>query len=409
VINLDFETYSEAGYVWTPDAGRSKLGAWKGKGIGAVGAAVYAEHPTCEVLCLSWYQNWEPRVWLPGTPAPGMLFDHIARGGLLSASNSGFERHIWEYVCVARMGWPEVPREQWRCSQAKARLVGVPGKLKLAAEYLSVPTQKNPDGMRLIKLLSCPRSPTKTDARRRITMADVPVDAAKMVAYCADDVLAERGVDAALPPMSEHELRIWQLDQDINARGVAVDSDGLQACIDVLELARPELNEELRELSGGAVESADAVQALRNWIDPGLDCLDSEKVGWLLEHGELAPDKRRALEIRQALGSKSVSKVYAMRDMLSGDGRLRDLFAYCGATRTRRWAGRGPQPQNLPKATLPNGHSVDSALQILATRDMAFIRATLGDPVEAIKACLRGLFVAKPEHDLIASVALATM
>ena len=53
--DMDFETYSEAGCIWdeTRKTWRAPKGAQK-KGISAVGAAVYAEHPSTEVLILAY-------------------------------------------------------------------------------------------------------------------------------------------------------------------------------------------------------------------------------------------------------------------------------------------------------------------------------------------------------------------
>ena len=54
MIRLDFETYSEAGFVW--DGALSKWGAPPGatkKGLLVVGSRAYVEHPTFEVLTLS--------------------------------------------------------------------------------------------------------------------------------------------------------------------------------------------------------------------------------------------------------------------------------------------------------------------------------------------------------------------
>ena len=67
--------------------------------------------------------------------------DDIA-GGLIEAWNVSFERHIWERVCVPRMGWPPVPRWQWRCAMAKARAFALPGGLAKAADVLGSGTLK---------------------------------------------------------------------------------------------------------------------------------------------------------------------------------------------------------------------------------------------------------------------------
>ena len=78
--DLDFETYSEAGYVW--DAGRMKWGCLRGtdkKGLGVVGAQVYAEHPSTEVLSL-YYDLKDGR-----RPAPLVAHGRIAAGGAARA------------------------------------------------------------------------------------------------------------------------------------------------------------------------------------------------------------------------------------------------------------------------------------------------------------------------------------
>ena len=57
VPDLDFETFSAAGFVWDDEAGK-----WRGppnasqgkKGLFVVGAAVYTEDPSCEVLSLAY-------------------------------------------------------------------------------------------------------------------------------------------------------------------------------------------------------------------------------------------------------------------------------------------------------------------------------------------------------------------
>ena len=96
--DFDFETYSEAGYDFD--------GKWRSitksppHGIGAVGAPVYSEHPSTEVLSLAYNlkDGIGPRIWTPGCPPPTDLFDHIAAGGLLEAWNSAFEFYIWKNV-----------------------------------------------------------------------------------------------------------------------------------------------------------------------------------------------------------------------------------------------------------------------------------------------------------------------
>ena len=176
---IDFETYSAAGFVWD-DASQSwkaPTGATK-KGISAVGTVAYAEHPTTEVITLSYrLPGGELKRWQPGMPAPQDLFDHIAAGGLVEAHNWLFEFALWHYVCRRLYGWPALPMHQMRCSAAKARVNNLPGALDSLTAVLPTTVKKNPDGKRLINKFSVPQKPTKKQPATRIHPHDDPEDA----------------------------------------------------------------------------------------------------------------------------------------------------------------------------------------------------------------------------------------
>ena len=136
---LDFETYSEAGYVWEEDRKKWRALEKNKTGIASVGAAVYSEHPSTEVLSIAYdlKDGQGPRLWIPGSAPPSDLFRYIQAGGLVEAHNSGFEFYIWKNVCNARMGWPPLPLRQLRCSMAKARAWSLPGALNKAIKALN--------------------------------------------------------------------------------------------------------------------------------------------------------------------------------------------------------------------------------------------------------------------------------
>lgn len=445
--DMDFETYSEAGYYFD-DATNKWRSITKSPphGLGAVGAAVYAEHPSTEVLSLAYNlkDGLGERLWLPGMPPPNDLFDHIANGGLLEAWNSAFEWHIWSNVCV-RMGWPPLPFWQLRDAMAKARAWSLPGKLGKAAEVLQVDDQKIGDGSRLLNKYSKPRSPTKKDVRRRIrpTDTDQLEDAAKLYEYNIGDIRAESAVSARIPDLSDEELTLWLLDQCINFRGVNIDRDALSNCKAIIEQAHERYTAELVAITGGTVKAPSEIQKLSGWLSAQgvhMASLDAEHVENALQRDDLPPDARRVLEIRASLGAASVKKLFAIDRRTSRDGRLKDLFAFCGADRTGRFAGRGPQPQNLPNSgpkvkhcdadTGCNRHygahldkcpwcsmpewvggsaaewsvaAVEDALAVMAYRRLEYVETVFGDAVAAVSGCLRGLFSASKGCDLICS------
>lgn len=443
--DMDFETYSEAGFVWDDAAGKWRApsgAAGTKRGLGLVGAAVYSEHPTCEVLCLAYdlKAGAGRRHWRPGLPPPTDLFAHLVSGGLIEIHNAGFEAWVWRNVCVSRYGWPALPTAQLRCSMAKARAHALPGGLDDLGSVLGIATRKDADGKRLLTKFSIPRNPTKTDARRRITPEQDPADAAKLYAYNGTDIVAESQASALIPDLSPDELEFWQHDQAINARGVAVDLEAVGNCIAIIEQAYERYNGELRTLTGGVADEASQLARIQGWLASRgvhLQSMDEEHTAYALEHHGLTGPERRVLEIRQLVASASVKKLYALALTATRAGRVHDLYSYHGA-RPGRATGGGVQPQNLPKdgpavyrcvacsrwfgahreecawcgkpvpldMLKPRGWTIDAiedALEVIATRSLDCVELFFGDALALIVGCLRGLFIAADGHDLIAS------
>jgi len=439
--DLDFETYSEAGYTWD-----NELNKWVSitksppHGLGAVGASAYSEHPSTEVLSLAYdlKDGQGARMWIPSMPPPVELFEHIAKLGLLEAHNSAFEWYIWANVCHARMGWPALPYWLLRDSMAKARAFSLPGKLAKLAEVLKVSDQKIDDGKRLINKLTKPRNPTKKDPRTRIRPEEEPVDGPKFYAYNVGDIKAESAVSALMPDLSTDELELWLLDQCINLRGVHIDSDGLNNCLAIVKQAFEQYTAELISITDGRVQSAGEIGKIINWLGANglhISSIDADHVEEALKRENLPAHARRVLEIRALIGAASVKKLFAIDRRRSADGRLRDLFAFCGADRTGRFAGRGPQPQNLPnsgpevvrckcdrhygshlqecpwcrspKAFAESAEwgidAVNDALTVIASKDLKMVEHYFGDAVAAVSGCLRGLFSAAPGCDFLCS------
>ncbi len=437
---IDFETYSAAGHVW--NAVESKWDCPRGaskKGLSVVGASVYVEHPSFEVLTLSYDLGSGVRRWQPGLPPPIDLLIHVQQNGKVSGWNSGgFEFKVWAHL-AARYHWPALALEQVVDTMVHARAHALPGALGKAAEVMGLSQQKDAAGDRLIKKFTMPRNPTKANAALRILPAEDPEDAERFYAYCDQDVRTEQEAAGFIPELSPAEREIWLCDRRINDRGVQVDTEGINNCIAIIEQAHERYNRELYWLTGGTVERASELQKLMGWLGAmsvHTNSLDEENVDALLER-ELPPAARRALEIRQAVGSASVKKVFAMRNMTSGDGRLRDLFIYHGA-RTGRVTGSGPQPTNLPnsagayamecegcgkhynvagKHDCPwcggsvgwahkiewNAACAEDALESFKSRSMDWVEYVWGDAMAAVSNSLRALFIAAPGYDLICS------
>ena len=440
IPSIDFETYSEAGYLFD---GFKFVDPRKNKrGLPLVGEAAYAEHPSTEIISLAYdlQDGLGVKLWVPGMPPPDDLLSHISAGRLIEAHNSQFEFYIWHFVAHCRLRWPPLPLSQLRCSMSKGKAYSLPGKLARAAQIMNTGQLKSKTGAAVMRRLSVPRKPTKRNPSLRYTPENDPEEFNALYEYNIQDVKAENALSEKIPDLSPTELKVWLLDQEINARGVHIDVESLNACINIFEQAENKYVDELTQITGGQVNGVGELKKMIEWLSARgvhIDALDESAVKNVLSQ-DTPRDCRRVLEIRKILSSSSVKKLYSIFYRLSGDDRLRGIFAYCGADRTGRWAGRGPQPQNLPrsgpktrKCDPVNGcgkyyadydfcphcgvsvafsesvewgiDTVEAALADIRTGDLQHVENIWGDPLTVISGCLRGLFTAAPGHEFICS------
>lgn len=449
--DADFETYSEAGRVWDGKKWRKPKGASQGKkpGLPVVGAAVYAQHPSTEVLCLAYNlkDGRGKRRWRPGQPLPYDLIEHVRRFGLLEAWNSAFEWWIWNFVCVPKYGFPSLDYRQLRCAMAKARAFSMPGKLEITGDVLNLEVKKDPKGDEMIKLFCVPQDPTKTNGEVTRFYPETHPRGPELYHYNDVDIITESEASARIPDLEGEELEFWLLDQLINRRGAQVDIDSLRGCVAIVERCLERFDGEMTQITGGVVQKCSELQALARWLltqgvnmGTGKGSMDDEAITAQLARmvppppGRTNP-ARRALELRQLAGSASVKKVFTMILQVSPAGRLHDLFNYHGA-HTGRPTGEGPQPTNLPKAGPPvylcicgrhhgtharacpwcgmpvppgkkkaewGAESTEDCLEVIRTGSIDLVQLFFGDAMLAVSGCVRGLFIAAPGYDLIAS------
>jgi DNA polymerase len=443
---IDFETYSEAGYYVDPFTGKVKGVGSQGKGgLPEVGTPAYAEHHSAEVLTLSYdlLDGLGVRRWKPSEPNPQSLLEHVEAGRPIAAWNVTFEWYFWNYVCVRKYGWPPLNFEQCHCDMAKSRRYSTPGSLDLAAKVLGG-SPKDKTGKDLIRKLTRPHTPTKTRPEYRWTRETAPEDFAAFDAYCDQDVVAEMTTAASIPDLTDYERSTWLADQHVNARGVQVDVEALDACLDIMAQTERRFTDELREITGGQVNTVNAGKQFIEWLaSQGVHTgsIDADHVKDMLALDDLPPVARRALEIRQSLGGANIKKLPKLKRQINSDGRLRNQYSYCGADRTGRWSAGGVQLQNItakgPKSKTCGrcGHiagidckveafggrgdcpycgykewkenpewtveAVEYALKAIKTRDLDYVIDAWGDPCALLAGCLRGLFIAKEGSTLI--------
>lgn len=376
-ISIDFETYSECD-------------------IKTAGGYNYAAHPSTEVICMAWAIDDEgPQLWLPDDPFPLALSDAILDGAEVWAWNAAFERAVWEHWGT-RNGMPYIFPKQWNDTAALAATLALPRSLGQCAEVLNLVEQKDTRGRYLIQRLC---KPYRGERRRDQHLLDELYD------YCKQDVVTERAVKKYVQqykPMGEHERKVWLLDQAINWRGVGIDTTNVANALDLIIATAEALNASVVEITDGALSGVGSRAQVMAWCrDQGyrLGGYDKNAILEALADPALPPVVRDVLKVRQTLGKASTSKYQSMQNLAGHDNRARGVFSYHGA-QTGRWAGRGFQPQNLPR---PAFDDADNCVKLFKHRDHELLEMLYGDPMVALSSTLRSMIVPDAGNRLLVS------
>lgn len=397
---IDFETRS---------AQPIKHGAWR-----------YAEDPSTDVICLAIKEDDEPAgIWVPGwvlqlfdgdvpTDFPVYTGHDLARwltdtDALLEAHNAEFERAIWECVMHGKYGLPSLYRRRWSCTAARAARLALPRGLDKLAEVIGAKEQKDSDGHKLMMKMSKPRKPRKAEKEADPAWADKlwwyeePEQIIRLCQYCIQDVETERAVSKMLPELPKGEREIWELDQEINRRGIYVDRDAIGKVLALRSEYRAEGVARIREITGDPTMTENRTEALLEWLSSGqetdLPDMTKDEVEIALDEMTNMPaPAREVLELRHSLAKTSIRKFTAMLRSVCADGRMRSLFMYHGCS-TGRWSGKGVQVHNLPRGKdVPD---YQTAIDALDTLDPETIAALWCDPMDFFSALIRPVLTAE--------------
>lgn len=330
---------------------------------------------------------------------PEALHDALHDDGVrLTFHNAAFDRQILAHVLGIR------PRlERFDCTMVKALSHAYPGKLESLGPILGLPMDKAKvsDGKKLINRF-CKPAPSNHKADR-YTHETHPAEWHRFRVYAVRDVIAMREVDRRLPAWNwqPRDLALWHLSERINDRGMQIDRElcaaGAVAAVAEKDRLRAEFvtltNAHPIEPTPTAPSQRDKFRAYLN-ARFGLALADTKKETFqpLLDGDTLAPECRRLMDIALLNNKTSTSKYAALHPALAADDRFRGGLQFRGAARTRRFAGRLFQPQNLPSRGLPRQEWIDQYIVALRhnIHDMLF-----DDLMLYGAAAIRALVVAK--------------
>ncbi len=320
----------------------------------------YAEDPTTEIVTMSWRLGDGPvQRWRPGQSGLKPLADHIRAGGFVVTHNAGFERVIWNAKLSADL--PLLPAQQ-DCTMSRASTMTLPTALFALGQALNVPDIKDMGGHSLMMQMCRPRTLdplTWWEDAERIEL---------LQSYCDQDVKTECAIEARLPPLSERERRVWELDQRINDRGVAIDLPLVRRANHAVAEAKKSADDKIWRLTNGAVRRCTEAKKIVDWLNArGIktESVASEVEEDLLLVADMLDDELAADVLAVRSASSKAFKFQGMLDTVCKDGRVRGSLAYHG-TISGRWAGRGMQPQNFKRMeTEEDEAAVEAALDAL--------------------------------------------
>jgi DNA polymerase len=330
-----------------------------------------------------------------GRGMPDDLGNAIATADRVIAHNAQFDREVLEM-----QDWWSGPRGRWYCTMAACLRHGLPGGLdKLSTIFKLDDVKSKKHGREYINLF-CKLNKNG----ERATRLTHPEEWRGFLAYAADDIEAMREVYRKLPKWNDSpfELSLWDLDQTINRRGIAVDVPFAAAAVRATDAEQKRLAKRTQDLTGENVLRATQRDKLLAFLfvehGVSLPDLKADTIERRLDDPELPEYAKELLRLRQSASKSSTSKYKRLLN-LEVAGRLYYLLQYCGALRTGRWAGRNFQPQNLKRPTL-KFDAIEAAIDAVLAGAETLV---LDDIMEAMSSAIRSALIAGPGKKLVVS------
>lgn len=397
-LSIDLETFSSVDLV--------KCGVYK-----------YAESPDFDILLFAYSADGAPVQVVDvacGEEVPEEILAALSDEAVEKwAYNAQFER-----VCLSswlRRNYPQhfrsysIPEDSvgnylspigWKCSRIWGAYMGLPLSLKGIGAVLKLDEQKMTEGADLIKYFCKPCRPTKKNGGRTRNLPKHASDKWEVFKqYNRRDVEVELGIKERLAnfPVPDFIWDEYHLDQEINDRGILVDTELVEQAIAIDTKTKDYLLKHMSKVTG--LENPNSVMQIKSWLtEKGIETesLDKKAVQELLPRVDA--EAADILSCRQQLAKASVSKYSAMKNAVCADGRARGMFAFYGANRTGRWAGRIIQLQNLPQNHMTD---LEEARNLVKDGNFEALELLYDNIPNVLSELIRTAFIPQPGYKYI--------
>ena len=374
-ISIDIETFSSVPLA--------KAGVYK-----------YAESEDFEILLFG-YSVDEGEVQVVNLASGEEIPDEILAALTDETVTKWAFNTMFERVCLSRHLGIRLHPNSWRCSMIWAATLGLPLSLKDVGTVLRLDRQKMEEGKDLIRYFCVPCKASKSNGgRTRNLPADAPEKWKLFTEYNKRDVETEMAIQARLKkfPVPESEWENYVIDQEINDRGILVDTTFVTQAICCDERSKAVCLERAQNLTD--LENPNSPLQLMDWLHGkglSVESLAKSEVTKMLKTA--TGNVREVLELRQQLSKTSVKKYMAMEAVTGADHRARGLFQFYGANRTGRFAGRLIQLQNLPQNHLTQLKEVRT---LVKDGDFDLLDMLYDSTSDVLSQLIRTSFVPRP-------------
>lgn len=375
ILSIDIETYS--------DVDLTKCGVY-----------AYSDSPNFEILLFAYAFDEKPTQIVDfacGEQLPERVLAALEDPAVTKvAFNAQFER-----TCISRYLGRRLSPNGWQCTAVQSAMLALPLSLDNVGEVLNIQRKKLKEGTDLVRFFSMPCKPTKANGgRTRNRPEDAPEKWERFKTYCIRDVDAEREIRQKLWkfPISESEMELYRMDQEINDRGILVDQQLVENAVLCDNQYRQMVTARAYELTG--LSNPNSPAQIKGWLsEHGVEAekLDKKTVKGLIS--ETDGEVLEVLKLRLLMAKTSVKKYEAIERSVCSDGRVHGLLQFYGANRTGRWAGRLVQVQNLPQNHIPDLELARSLVKEQRFEDLDLL---YDSTPEVLSELIRTAFVPKP-------------
>jgi len=296
----------------------------------------------------------------------------------------------------------DIPLDRVRDTMLQCQYHGLPMSLEAAAKYLNTEKQKLTVGRNLIEYFTKPIH-EKTRVKENLPpdkifrdKKDNPAKWEMFKEYCKYDVEVAYAVFASLPQAPDFVWTEWQIDYNINAKGILIDKRFCERAVEDLTIEADYCKAKLKELTG--LDNPGSRMQLKQYFSDiygiSVESFDRAAINYYLNRPDTPKELKSILKNFSSITKTSGAKYAKALDLMTRDDEIKDFLNFYGG-RTGRWSSWGLQIHNMKRISIANYKE-----QRQAARD-GILAMFAEDIADTYSQLIRTMIIAPPGYKLI--------